>query len=439
MLKIGLPDDESEHEALALQHWRGDGTVRLLRADPRRRAMLLERLHDQDLSDLEDVEACEVVAGFYPRLHRPALPQLRPLTAYVDRWLDGLDELRRDMPVPPRMVEQALHLGRALVGDPASTGVIIHGDLHYENVLAADREPWLVIDPKPMSGDPHYEPGPLLQNRWEEMTAGPGSLRDAIRRRFHAVVDAAGLDESRARDWMVVRMVVDASWSRGGRPPGRARPVGGRAGLGDALRGDRESSTGLSPARGQMVPVPFTIRSVNLGRPQPWAWAEIGRSSIEKHGVPGPVEVATLGLAGDQVSDTRHHGGVDQAVYAFAREDLDWWAAELGTDAARRPVRREPHDQRLRRQRGRGRRALAGRQRTARGGLGPYALQRLQGLDGGVRPRQHRLGQAVRRRGASRSLPAGDRGGRGVLGRPGGGRAPARSRRHRVASCSAPS
>jgi streptomycin 6-kinase len=213
VLKVGLPDDESEHEALALQHWRGDGAVRLLRADPRRRAMLLERLHDRDLTETWDVEACEVVAGFYGRLHRPALPQLRPLTSYVARWLDGLAEVRREMPVPPRMVEQALHLGRALVGDPASTGVIVHGDLHYENVLAADREPWLVIDPKPMSGDPHFEPGPMLQNRWGEMTHGPVSLRDAIRRRFHVLVDAAGLDEARARDWTVVRMVLDASWS----------------------------------------------------------------------------------------------------------------------------------------------------------------------------------------------------------------------------------
>jgi streptomycin 6-kinase len=211
MLKIGLPDDESEHEALALQHWRGDGTVRLLRADPRRRAMLLERLHPQDLSDLWDVEACEVVAGFYPRLHRPALPQLRPLTAYVDRWLDGLDELRRDMPVPPRMVEQALHLGRALVEDPASTGVIIHGDLHYANVLAADREPWLVIDPKPMSGDPHYEVAPMLWNRWGDIVAG--DARANLRRRFHTIVDAAALDEDRARDWVVVRMVHNMSWA----------------------------------------------------------------------------------------------------------------------------------------------------------------------------------------------------------------------------------
>jgi streptomycin 6-kinase len=203
MLKIGLPDDESEHEALALQHWRGDGTVRLLRADPRRRAMLLERLHPQDLSDLWDVEACEVVAGFYPRLHRSALPQLRPLTAYVDRWLAGLDELRRDMPVPPRMVEQALHLGRALVEDPASTGVIIHGDLHYANVLAADREPWLVIDPKPHVGDPAYDPTQHLLNCAERLQADPAGLAARM-------AELLEVDPLRLRRWLFARCVLEA-------------------------------------------------------------------------------------------------------------------------------------------------------------------------------------------------------------------------------------
>lgn len=76
----------------------------------------------------------------------------------------------------------------------------------------------------------------------------------------------------------------------------------------------------------------FTIRSVNVGQPRSWPWAGIGHSSIEKHAVSGPVHAGRLGLHGDQVSDTRHHGGVDQAVYAFAREDLDWWADELGTE-----------------------------------------------------------------------------------------------------------
>jgi streptomycin 6-kinase len=203
-------DDESEHEGLALQHWHGDGAVLLLRADPHRRALLLERLHPTDLSGLWDLEACEVVAGLYPRLHRPALPQLRPLTAYVARWLDQLEALRGELPVPPRMVEQALHLGRALLDDPDRDRVVVHGDLHYANVLAADREPWLAIDPKPMNGDPHYEVPPLLWNRWDELV---GDVRGGLRRRFHTVVDAAGLDEARARDWAIVRMVVDASWS----------------------------------------------------------------------------------------------------------------------------------------------------------------------------------------------------------------------------------
>jgi len=209
VLKIVAPDDESEHEHLALQHWHGRGAVELLRADPHRCALLLERLHREDLTGLWDVEACEVVADLYTRLHVPAPPQLRPLTMYVERWGTDLAELPRKAPVPRRLVEQALALGRDLVADPASTGTMIHTDLHYENVLAADREPWLAIDPKPMSGDPHYELAPMLWNRWEELA---GDVRRGVRRRFHALVDAAGLDEDRARDWVVVRMVHNALW-----------------------------------------------------------------------------------------------------------------------------------------------------------------------------------------------------------------------------------
>lgn len=203
-------DDESEHEHLALQLWQGRGAVRLLSADPHRRAMLLERLHPEDLTDLWDVEACEVVAGLYPLLHVPAPPQLRTVTSYVERWTAAMQSMPRNAPVPRRLVEQATHLSRALCSDPGSTGRVVHGDLHYENVLAGDRDPWLAIDPKPMSGDPHCEPAPMLWNRWDELG---GSVRDGVRRRFHTLVDAAGLDEDRARDWVVVRMVLNAHWA----------------------------------------------------------------------------------------------------------------------------------------------------------------------------------------------------------------------------------
>ena len=221
VLKVGFPDDESEHEHLALQHWHGRGAVQLLRADPRRWALLLERLHaDEDLTGLWDVEACEVVAGLYARLHVPAPPQLRTLTSYVERWNRDLRALPRNAPVPRRLVEQAAGLGRDLAADSASTGTMIHCDLHYANVLAGDREPWLVIDPKPVSGDPHYEVAPILWNRWEELA---GDVRNGVRRRFHALVDAAGLDEHRARDWVVVRMLHNAMWRLADPPEARRK------------------------------------------------------------------------------------------------------------------------------------------------------------------------------------------------------------------------
>lgn len=72
------------------------------------------------------------------------------------------------------------------------------------------------------------------------------------------------------------------------------------------------------------------VRTISVGQPQDREWAGIGRTSIDKRPVTGPVAVHALGIEGDTVSDTRHHGGPDQAVYAYAREDLDFWEEQLG-------------------------------------------------------------------------------------------------------------
>lgn len=242
-LKIVFPDDESEHEHLALQHWHGHGAVQLLQADPRRRALLLERLHAEDINNLWDLEACEIVAGLYARIHVPALSQLRTLSSYVDRWRQSLDALPKNAPLPPRLVDQARTLARDLVADGRTDGTMIHGDLHYQNVLAGDREPWLVIDPKPMSGDPHYEVAPMLWNRFDELA---GEVRGGLRRRFHTLVDAAGLDEHRARDWVVVRMLLNATWAI----EDTARSRRGRAAV---------PSTGLTAAETQWVTMCVSI------------------------------------------------------------------------------------------------------------------------------------------------------------------------------------
>lgn len=211
-VKFGWPHQEADHEHLVLRAWAGDGAVRLLRADPVRSVLLLERTSSQDLTTLDIRAACETVAALYPRLHRPAIPQLRPLSGECTRWAAELAALPAGAPAPHRLVQQASALAADFASDPATDGRIVHGDLHYFNVLAAERAPWLAIDPKPLSGDPCFEVAPLLWNRWPEAVAG-GRVRDAVRERMDVVVDAAQLDRERVRDWIVVRQLVNVLWA----------------------------------------------------------------------------------------------------------------------------------------------------------------------------------------------------------------------------------
>lgn len=219
-LKIGVPHWEAEFEHLALRAWNGDGAVRLYRADPHRWALLLERAdHTRDLNEPDIRTACEIIAGLYPRLHRPAIPQLRKLSEFIAEVAERLARFHDHPAVPRRMADQARSLARSFAEDPGTDGRLIHTDLHYDNVLAADREPWLVIDPKPLSGDPAFEVAPLLWNRWEEAVA-TDDLRNAILDRLFTVVDAAGLDEDRVRDWVTVRELTNVMYAiEGGSAP----------------------------------------------------------------------------------------------------------------------------------------------------------------------------------------------------------------------------
>lgn len=212
VLKVQFPHWEAETEHLALRAWAGNGAVQLLRADPRRFALLLERLHPRDLTTIDALDACEIVGGTYKRLHSVAGPQYRTLSGELKRWVERFRKLPASAPVPHRYVEQAISLSEDFIADPATDGRLIHTDLHYENMLAADREPWLVIDPKPLSGDPHFEVAPLIWNRWDEVVAA-ADLRFAVRQRFYTAIDAAGLDQDRARDWVIVRQMLNVLWT----------------------------------------------------------------------------------------------------------------------------------------------------------------------------------------------------------------------------------
>ncbi|MFN8078269.1 MAG: aminoglycoside phosphotransferase family protein [Kineosporiaceae bacterium] len=211
MLKLVWPHRESLGEHLALRRWAGAGAVRLIAADPGHGALLLERLDaDRDLRALPIDDACAVIGGLLRRLHVPALPQLLRLTEYVSTGLAGLTE--HPDALPRRYVEQSRGLVRELSADPASTATLIHTDLHFENVLAGGREPWLAIDPKPMAGHPGYEVHPVLLNRSQDH-AEAGSLRRGVRRRFEIVCDTADLDRDQARAWTIVHATLGAFWA----------------------------------------------------------------------------------------------------------------------------------------------------------------------------------------------------------------------------------
>lgn len=207
VLKVGWPHLEALTEHLALRHWAGRGAVRLLRADPHRSALLLERLDPtQDLTTVPVDEACGVLGDLLARLTVPAVARTPTLTAYVER------QVGKAAPpgVPRRFVDRARHLAVELSDHPLVDARLLHTDLHYANVLRGRDQEWLAIDPKPMAGDPAFEVAPALWNRADDLGTG-STFRWSVRRRLEIICERAGIDEERARGWTVVREVDNAA------------------------------------------------------------------------------------------------------------------------------------------------------------------------------------------------------------------------------------
>lgn len=216
-VKFSFVEDDNAGEIPTLRLWAGRGAATLLRADPPRGVLLLEWLGEplQDWWNAE--EATQVAAGLYRDLHRPAVPQLPDGHALVRGWLAELASLGRRAPAPPRLVAWALRAGGELAAAPGTH--IVHGDLHYLNVLRRG-DGWAAIDPKGFNADPCLEPVPLMWNRWADLEAS-GDVGEALRERFYTIVDTAGLDERRTRDWIVTRCMINVGWQAAeGAPPG---------------------------------------------------------------------------------------------------------------------------------------------------------------------------------------------------------------------------
>jgi streptomycin 6-kinase len=203
VLKIGMPHMESEHELQGLRFWNGNPTVRLLEADDNLGAMLLERCEPgTTLRARPEPEQDVVIAQLLRRLWRsPSSPHpFRPLSAMTEHWSNETLTQAKQWP-DSGLVCGGLRLFEELPRS-APTDVLLATDLHAGNVLRAEREPWLVIDPKPFVGDPAYDATQHLFNCDERLRSDPeGTIR-----RF---ADLLGVDYERVRLWTFARAAAE--------------------------------------------------------------------------------------------------------------------------------------------------------------------------------------------------------------------------------------
>ncbi|MEU8323686.1 aminoglycoside phosphotransferase family protein [Nonomuraea sp. NPDC048881] len=201
VLKVSFPHPGNVHEPDAFAAWGGRGAVRLYERDDERFAMLLERARPSRLAELEDGDEVVTVAGrISRRLAVPAPPGLPRLREQADAWEEQLrkDAAEVTRAPGPQVVEAAVATVREL--GRVQPDLLVHGDLHAGNILRADREPWLAVDPKGYAGDPAYDGGTLLKSRALTLLEA-GDLRKAVHRVLDVFAEAAEVDRERARRW----------------------------------------------------------------------------------------------------------------------------------------------------------------------------------------------------------------------------------------------
>ena len=224
VLKAGVPRKDIAHEIAALRHWGGDGAVGVLEADAVAGVFLLEHVAPgTPIIEIDDAEATRVAAGIMRRLWRPA-PAEHTFPTIAD-WGAAFGELRArhggtSGSLPQALFDRGESLYFDLVASQAEP-VVLHGDLHHWNILRAEREPWLAIDPHGVVGEPAFEVGPWLRNPQGD----PGESGEArfllkqpdvprvLDRRLGIFTEELGFDRQRVRDWGIAMCTLSAAWS----------------------------------------------------------------------------------------------------------------------------------------------------------------------------------------------------------------------------------
>ncbi|MFC5664834.1 aminoglycoside phosphotransferase family protein [Kitasatospora misakiensis] len=221
VLRLQQVRPETAGVAAGLRAWRGEGAVLLLDHDEESGTQLLERLDaTRSLSTVTDDDAAlELLAALAARLTAvPAPPGLRRLGDIAAAMLAEAPGAAPSLADPDerRLLLDCAAATGALLDEPGDR--LLHWDLHDGNVLAGGREPWLVIDPEPLAGDPGFELLPAIDQRWDAVLAGADAERTVLRR-FDLLTEALELDRPRAAGWTLARVLQNGLWDiEDGRP-----------------------------------------------------------------------------------------------------------------------------------------------------------------------------------------------------------------------------
>ncbi len=214
VFKCGMPHKEMPTEIAALQYYNGSGCVRLIASDAEQGWLLMEACQPGGvLTELEDDEvATNQAIQVMQKLWKPIGKEMA--FPRIENWLEGLNLMQHDLcakeRISKRLMDYSIGLSKELC---ASMGelVLLHGDLHHDNILSSNRAPYLAIDPKGLIGEREYEFGALIRNPVLKIK-GMSGLARFLNRRLDQIAAETGFDRKRIQNWSMVQAILAAYW-----------------------------------------------------------------------------------------------------------------------------------------------------------------------------------------------------------------------------------
>lgn len=213
VLKIGYDIREVLQEAYALQLYNGNGCVKLLDVDRARGAMLLEFVQPgnslKKYFPHDELSAISAIVKVIKHLHRAPLPKINNIPC-IALWLETIQENVHPS-IPSKHLRQAQKLMAQLL-ETQGPPVLLHGDLHHENILSSHRSEWLAIDPKGVLGESAFELGAFIRNPLPELLEQKNPTA-VMAQRINLFSTMLALDPQRIKAWCYVSTILAACWA----------------------------------------------------------------------------------------------------------------------------------------------------------------------------------------------------------------------------------